>query len=165
MTEKPRDYSFEAMVEVTGADISQLTSDERGRINRALKELRVLIEDDYILADAIHEHAKAYKIVYPEIALTPQALTGQWSSIQEKAGAMTKPRLTQSPSAAVPPPGRRVCETCDGGRMVFTGTRDGNEEWAPCPDCNSGANVEFWRADGSRFRSPDSDQIRARMNS
>jgi len=165
MTERPRDYSFEAMAEVTGADLTQLTNDERGRINKALKELRVFIEDDYILADAIYEHAKAYKIVYPEIALTPQALTGQWSSILEKAGQKTKPRLTASPSVAVPPPGRRVCETCEGDRMVFMGTRDGNEEWAPCPDCNSGANADFWRADGSRHRSPDSGVIRARITS
>lgn len=164
MAERPRDYSFEAMVEVTGAEISQLTANERGRINAALKELRVFIEDDYILADAIHEHAKAYKIVYPEIALTPQALTGSWSSIQEKAAAITKPRQTPSPSAAVPPPGRRVCETCDGDRMVFTGTRNGTEEYAPCPDCNSGASVDFWRADGSRFRSPDSATVRERMS-
>ena len=165
MTEKPRDYAFEAMVEVTGADISQLTNDERGRINRALKELRVFIEDSYVLADAIHEHAKAWKIVYPDIAITPQALTGNWSSILGKAADITKPRTTQSPSPDVPRPGFAICETCNGDRMVWVGTRDGFEEWAPCPDCNSHANVDFWRADGSRFRSPDSAPVRMRMQS
>lgn len=78
---------------------------------------------------------------------------------------------------AAPSTNRQVntqCETCDGDRFVLVATRPpletqwmavhkiapnkdvpGNEEYAPCPSCNAGADTTFFRPDGSPFRSPD----------
>jgi len=159
---RERDYSFEALVEVTGADMQALTQNERGRINKALKELRELNADDYLLADEIHAKAKAWATAYPEIQLTPQALTGQWSSIEKKAADTRRSqiRVVNAPS----PPGAGGC-ICNGDKMVLVGTTaDGHEQYAPCPECNSSADADFWRADGSRHRSLDPGLVRERMN-
>jgi hypothetical protein len=167
--EGKRDYAFEAFVEVTGAELGSLTQNERGRINRALAELRELEEDDYLLADLIHARAKAWKIVYPEIALTPQALTGSWSSIEDKADAELQRRVTRPINAPTPPQALR-CLTCQGDKLILFSIRpssvnptSGFEEMVPCPDCNAGADTSFFRADGSRFRTPDVDIVRTRI--
>jgi len=155
-----RDYSFEALVDVTGAELSALTQDERGRINRALKQLRELQPDDYLLSDLIHVKAKAWKELYPEIALTPQALTGVWSSVEEKAAEVRRAQRAIAPVVVA----ASKCETCSGNKMVFCGTREGHELWAPCPDCNREADAGFWRVDGSRFSTPDAGRVREMMS-
>jgi len=161
-----RDYSFEALVDVTGAELSALTQDERGRINRALKQLRELQPDDYLLADQIHARAQLWHELYPEIALTPQALTGVWSSIEEKVGQLRKAQV----KTVNAPMRLEACETCDGDKMVLVATRtsanerSGFEEYAPCPDCNSSADADFWRSNGTRFLVPDPGRVREMMN-
>jgi len=158
--QRERDYSFEAFVDVCNADIEKLTKSERGRINRALAELRELQADDYLLSAEIYEKAKFWRELYPEIALTPQALTGVWSSVEEKAKEARRARQVIAPPPVVTAAG---CETCRGHKMVFLGTREGNELWAPCPDCNQSADTSFWRVDGTRFTTPDPGQVRQMM--
>jgi hypothetical protein len=168
---RERDYAFEAFVEVTGADITALLADERGRINAALKQVRELNPgaESYALADEIHAKAKAWREVYPDTPLTPQALTGQWSSIMDKAREKRRSERVVAPPVPLSNEPFLVCATCEGAKMVLVETRPSKnsvspfEEYAPCPDCNSGAVADFWRADGSRFRCMDPATTRTRM--
>jgi hypothetical protein len=167
-----RDFAFEALAEVTNTDWTT----GRGELNKALKDIRQQspeIVDGYLLSCEIHDRAQMYAVVMgDEILLTPSALAKHWLRVKEQ---MPKARpATASPSPDIPTPGaggQGVCETCNGDTMVLVAIRpsgnpaSGFEEMAPCPDCNSHANAEFWRADGSRFRSPDPAIVRARMNS
>jgi len=169
MAERPRDYSFEALIEVCGLNLAEITSDERGRVNAALKQLREVHDDDYLLADLIHDRAKLYRDVYENAALTPQALAGNWSQLPAKHDEWKKAQVVHTNVYA-----QGECETCSGDRMVVyskrpagmdgvPGTIHTYDEMAPCPACNSGADAGFWRADGSRFNAPDPGQVRARL--
>ena len=65
------------------------------------------------------------------------------------------------------------CETCGGDRLVVYSTRpvEGGvanhvhayEEFAPCPDCNAGAQAGFWRFDGTHATAPHSIQVRKKI--
>lgn len=167
-----RDFAFEALAEVTHTDWEA----GRGELNAALKSIRLQepdIHDSYLLSCEIHDRAKMYAVVMgDEILLTPSALAKHWLRVKAE---MPKPRPTISP--AIPSRGDgthgpSVCETCDGDKMVLVAIRpsavnptSGFEEMAPCPDCNSDADADFWRGDGSRHRSPDPATIRMRMSS
>jgi hypothetical protein len=167
--ERARDYSFEALVEVCGHNLAEITTDERGRINAALKQLRENHPDDYLLADLIYQRAKFYRDMYEDATLTPQALSGNWSSLPEAHHTWEKAQVEQA-NVYAPDTG---CETCGDDRLVVYSTRpvEGGvpgtvhayEEFAPCPQCNSGANVGFWRGDGSRFNGPDPAWVRRKM--
>jgi hypothetical protein len=70
-----------------------------------------------------------------------------------------------------------VCATCGGDRFVVVSTRPVTasvwmkergieppagaveEEWGSCPECNP-QEVSFWRADGSKFVTPDAAKVR-----
>ena len=101
-----------------------------------------------------------------EILLTPSALAKHWKRVKEQM-PKSRPSISPSPGAG----GTPVCETCNGDKLVVVATRTaphsdtGFDEYAPCPDCNSGANADFWRADGSRFSAPDRELTRMRMQS
>lgn len=166
---RPRDYSFEALVEVCGHSLSEITTDERGRINAALKQLREVQPDDFLLADLIHERAKQYRDMYEDATLTPQALAGNWSQLPEQHAFWLRKqqagRTNQAPTLG-------TCATCDGDKVVLVGHRKsdsphpdepGFDLMAVCPDCNSGADAGFWRADGSRFFPPDPARVREMM--
>ena len=86
----PPDGLFETMVEVCGHDPKRLTSSERGRINKALKDLREV----GVTPDEIRSAAKVYRSKYPNAALTPTALSAHWSTLQ---------RRTSTPTATVDP--------------------------------------------------------------
>jgi len=156
-----RDLSFEALVEVTGATVAS----ERGALNISLKQIREAADqlNDEELASEIRYRAKTYRETWPEIALTPTALAKHWERIPIEA-----------PKPTYPEPKPLECRTCGGDRLVVYSTRPVKggvenhvhvyEEFAPCPDCNSGANVGFWRADGSRFNPPDPGRVRQRLN-
>jgi hypothetical protein len=170
MAERERDYSFEALVEVCGLVLSEVTDMERGRVNKALKELREVHPDDYLLADLIHDRARMYRDVYEGAALTPQALVGNWSQLADKHDEWRKAQVVHT-NVYAPDDG---CQTCGGDKLIVysqrpagmdgvPGTIHTYEEFAPCPDCNSGASVGFWRADGSRFNPPDPSQVRRRI--
>jgi len=159
-----RDFAFEALAEVTNTDWET----GRGELNKALSSIKQQepdIHDSYLLSCEIIDRAKMYAVVMgDEILLTPSALAKHWKRVREQ---MPKPRPSISPSPGVG--GTPVCETCDGDKLVVVATRtaphsdSGFDEYAPCPDCNSGANADFWRADGSRFTSPDRELTRMRM--
>src|SRR5262245_52456778 len=148
-----RDFAFEALAEVTNTDWEA----GRGELNAALKSIKLQepdIHDSYLLSCEIHDQAKRYRLVMgQEILLTPSALAKHWKRVKEQA---PKPRPTTI-SPVTPQP--LECGTCGGNKIVFVS----DELTAPCPDCNSGANADFWRADGSRHATPDSQVVRARM--
>jgi hypothetical protein len=170
-----QDLSFETLVEVTSATVSS----ERGALNSALKQIREASPDldDADLAVLIRMKATQYRAAYPSVALTPTALAKHWGRVE-----------VEQPKAAYPdysPPSQPYhCATCDNHKLVLVGhepvratmwmkergieplvhpAEPGFEQYACCPDCNSEANVDFWRADGSRFTTLDPAQIRARM--
>jgi len=161
-----RDFAFEALAEVTNTDWEA----GRGELNSALKSIKQQepdIHDSYLLSCEIHDRAQMYAVVMgDEILLTPSALAKHWKRVKEQ---LPKPRATISPSPGAG--GKTVCETCDGDKMVVVSVRtaphsdSGFEEVAPCPDCNSGADADFWRADGSRHSTPDRELTRMRMQS
>jgi hypothetical protein len=84
-----RQYDFEALAEVTGTDWEV----GRGELNVALKIIRAQSEitDGYLLAAEIHDRAKMYRHVMPDVMLTPTALAKHWKRVQEEA---TKERGT-----------------------------------------------------------------------
>ena len=75
---RPPDHLFDTMVTVCGINPATLTGSERGRINKALKELREV----GATPQDIEARAKAYRTKYPDAAITPTALTGNWSALQ-----------------------------------------------------------------------------------
>lgn len=83
---KARNYSYEALAEVTATDWET----GRGQLNAALKLIRAEaeIEDDYLLSVEIHERAKMYRALFSNAALTPTALAKHWKRVKEE----TKPR-------------------------------------------------------------------------
>jgi len=91
---RARDHAFEALCEAwgVGEDV-ELTRDQRGRVNAALKQLREVHPEleSYELSIVIKQRAANWSSVYPEIALTPQALTAHWASLETawKAPSMT----------------------------------------------------------------------------
>jgi len=167
------DHSWEALVEVTNANVAA----ERGALNTALKQIR---EHDFALEDEdlamlIRLRSEQYRRAYPEIALTPTALAKHWLRVEEEQPKVSYPDFNR-------PLGR--CDTCNGDKMVLVGhipavgtqwTRErgiepskhpaelGHDQYAPCPDCNSDVDAGFWRADGSRFTPLDPARVRERM--
>lgn len=166
MNERPRDEAFETMCEVCSIDWQAgITSDQRGRVNAALKQLRDIYGDIETLPMMIHERAAAWRVVYPQIPATPQALTGNWASlldaaaqVRERERASTKEKRKVTNAHA-----RRGCETCGDDHYVTVGEdEDGNELTAPCPDCNAGAKAGFW-VQGRRHEPIGPEETRRRM--
>jgi hypothetical protein len=154
------DLSWEALVEVTTANVSQ----ERGALNAALKEIRAEEPglDDEDLALLIRLRAEDYRRHWPEMSVTPMSLAKHWLRIRaevERAYEAQKPP-TQGPIV--------ICPTCGGDRMIVVGVRasqnpeSGFEECAPCPDCNPTV-VSWWQYDGRLRRTPDPEEVRRRM--
>ena len=135
-----RDYGFEALAEVTNTDWNT----GRGELNAALKSIREQvpeIEDSYLLGAEIHDRAKLYRALWPDMSLTPTALAKHWKRVVEE-----KPPRSH-PVNAPPSPQSVTCPQCEGNKMVWVT----DDAVAPCPTCNSEANADFWRHDGSRF--------------
>lgn len=86
---RTRDELFEKVVEVCGHELEGLTRSERGRINRAVKEIR-----EAGGTPALVDHAvRAWRARYPDASLTPTALSSHWSTL-----AHGVPRRTSRPS-------------------------------------------------------------------
>jgi hypothetical protein len=75
---KPKDELFEAIAEACGYELSSLTTTARGRVNAAAKELRQIKATPADIAGK----AQAYRTKYPDMTLTPQALTGNWPNLE-----------------------------------------------------------------------------------
>jgi hypothetical protein len=175
MTEKKRDYAFEALAEVTGSDWTA----NRGELNAALQSIGLQeplhSPDSMALADEIHKRAKMYRSVYPDLVLTPPALAKHWRRVLEESERQAKPKATNQHSQAT------KCELCSGDRFVLVATRPAKstawmeerkrkpngemEEYAPCPDCNSGCDASFRRPDGYLVTPPDPSRVREMMRS
>jgi hypothetical protein len=69
------DVLFDALCAVCGHEPSRLTPSERGRINRALKDLRSV----NATPDQIRSAATKWRQTYPNATLTPNALATHWS--------------------------------------------------------------------------------------
>ena len=90
---KAREYDFEALAEVTGTDWTA----GRGELNAALKSIRAQSEvtDSYLLSAEIHERAKMYRALFPNVALTPSALAKHWKRVFEET--QRRPRFANPP--------------------------------------------------------------------
>jgi hypothetical protein len=79
--ERPRDLAWEALVEVTHAN----EAIERGKLNVALKAIRVAWESEGGHPDDLHKEiplrANAYRTLWPRITLTPTALAVHWKRV------------------------------------------------------------------------------------
>lgn len=73
-----QDVLFETLCSITGHDPKQLTRSERGRINKALKDLRSV----GATPDELRARSRAWALRYPQATLTPTALAAHWSSLQ-----------------------------------------------------------------------------------
>lgn len=138
------DEAFEALCAVCGIDWEgAITSDQRGRVNAALKQLRSVYEDDVVLPMMIHERASAWHQVYPAIPLTPQALTGNWSSILDAAEETRK--QAQRERKVTNAWAKNGCETCMDDHMVIVGTdKAGGDLAVPCWTCSGGVMPLEW---------------------
>lgn len=127
---RPRDLSWEALVEVTGANVSV----ERGAVNFALASIRSEMTDvpDETLAEEIRFRARSYRKAWPNAALTPTALSKHWSRIVAEAAEV-------KPTPAAPVEGWSMCALCGNGAWVFIA---GTDDAAPCPLCNKGRKAE-----------------------
>ena len=76
------DLAFEALCAVCSIDWQDgnITANQRGRINAALRQLREVYQDDPTLPTMIEARAEAWAVVYPETPPTPQALSSTSSS-------------------------------------------------------------------------------------
>ena len=76
-SDRKPDLLFDAVCKVCGHDIKRLTSAERGRINRALKDLRAV----QATPEQIETAAKRWRQMYPNATLTPTAIASHWSRL------------------------------------------------------------------------------------
>ncbi len=101
-----RDPIFETVSSVCGIDWTlPMTRSQRGQINKAAKELREIEADP----EAIVRVAAAYRIRWPSIDLTPNALVKHWGTAtaplpaSPETAAMARRRLAPPPSAREDP--------------------------------------------------------------
>ncbi len=97
----PRDYAYEALAEVSSTDQNV----GRGSLNAALRDIRTQepeLTDSYLLSAEIHERAKMYREMFPEIALTPTALSKHWKRVKEDAPKRTGANLHADPPSSLP---------------------------------------------------------------
>ncbi len=80
---RPPDPCFEALVELQGSTLSGLAKSERGRLNRALQEIREACPG--VTAAEIHRRADAYRAAMPGATLTASALAAHWSRLAPSA--------------------------------------------------------------------------------
>ncbi len=78
---RPPDLLFEAVCEACSIDWRKLTKSGRGMVNRAVGDLRQVGAKP----EEVHERALAYRVLYPEVTLTPPALSKHWASVLEEA--------------------------------------------------------------------------------
>jgi hypothetical protein len=128
-TNRPKDLCWEALIEVTGANVSM----ERGALNASLKEIRDEMPDvDAVdLAGEIVYRAGLYRKAFPGAALTPTALAKHWTRV------LTEGRAT--PALAAPAAPQSRCTLCRDNGWVFVQDTD---DTAPCPSCLKGSRAE-----------------------
>lgn len=96
-----RDYAYEALAEVTATDMSV----GRGALNAALRDIRKQepdLTDSYLLSAEIHDRAKMYRQVFPEIALTPNALSKHWARVKGESSKVRGQNLSAERNSSLP---------------------------------------------------------------
>jgi len=78
---RPRDELFEALAEVSNANIAQLTRSARGQLNDATKQLREI----GATPDDVRGRAAAYRRVHPTWDFTVSALVKHWPNLNGTA--------------------------------------------------------------------------------
>lgn len=73
----PRDLVWDALVEQLG---EPQTKSERGRFNRAVKELKEIEAEP----EEVGRRCALYRTRWPNVTLTPQALTANWTILEPK---------------------------------------------------------------------------------
>lgn len=113
---RAKNFSFEALAEVTGTDWDA----GRGELNKALQLIRGQMAgiDDDLLADEIRLRARVYRNFMPNMMLTPTALAKHWLRL-----------VTQPAKKAA-----ATCATCDNLHLILI-SDEGHGTYAPCPDC------------------------------
>jgi hypothetical protein len=91
---KQTDELWNAMIEACGYDSADITASVRGRINKALKELREV----NATAHQIIAAGNQYRRTYPNFALTPNAMVSNWAQLRPKSEEKQR--------------GARTCATC-----------------------------------------------------
>lgn len=76
--QRARDLLWEELVKVCGADDTKMTSSERGRYNKALKQLKEV----GATVEEIASKARVYRAKYSNIDITPTALAAHWSTLR-----------------------------------------------------------------------------------
>lgn len=82
---RDRDELWDAMILALGLDSAGMTRSERGRINRALMELREV----KATPEQVTARAREYVKRWPMVSLTATALTAHWSSLGPSRKALT----------------------------------------------------------------------------
>lgn len=77
---RARNLIWDAVLEVCGLTGSTPTQSERGGWNKAVKELR----DIGATPDEIHQRARIYRKTWPNVSLTPNALSRRWNECAAK---------------------------------------------------------------------------------
>lgn len=72
-----RDVLWDALMNACGYDPNFITASIRGRMNKALKELREV----NATPEQIERAASSYRKIYPGMQLTPNALAANWAQI------------------------------------------------------------------------------------
>jgi hypothetical protein len=73
---------LQALAEEWGVDVNRLTKNERGRLNDAAKQLAAV----GATAEEVAARSRRYRVKYPKVDWTPQALASNWSTLA--AGAV-----------------------------------------------------------------------------
>ena len=130
---RERDLSWEALVEVTGANVGV----ERGALNAALASIREQSPDldDGDLAILIKLRADQYRKGFDGAVLTPSALAKHWNRISTEAKTV-KPIVAPKPDD----PGWMMCGLCMNDAWLYV---VGTEDTVPCPECNRGRKAEI----------------------
>lgn len=76
-TKEKRDDVWDAVMLACGVNSATINSQERGRHNRAVKALK----ESGATPEQIKIRASAYKVKFPNVALTPIALASHWSEL------------------------------------------------------------------------------------
>lgn len=89
------DLDFEVLERVTNANRDV----ERGKLNAALKAIRGAWEREGGLPEDLHEEiprrAEAYRLLWPEMVLTPTALSSHWSRVAAERARLAKAKSPQ----------------------------------------------------------------------
>lgn len=74
---KKVDEIWDAVMTACSVNASTINSQERGRHNRAVKALK----ESGATVEQIYKRASAYKVKFPNVAMTPIALASHWSEL------------------------------------------------------------------------------------